>query len=235
MVIDKFLEEAIMSPNSMTHERPRQVVILGAGFDTRAHQMNYLPVRWFEVDLPAPQELKERILKEQNHNSEANQQVTRIPFDLTSESSLVQALADAPGWDPTAPTYYILKGLLYYMSTEQAKALLHSIPQGPPGTRIVVTILPRYIIEKMKQMNLLSKVGWKTSLEELKAVKASPAHFALTRDTSTLKPRQNGIKLRIESKVGPRALPERSLLRKIQLKLFPDHFPWERVLEFEVF
>ena len=110
--------------------RPRQVVILGAGLDSRSSRYGHLTAVewWFEIDLPNLFAYKETV-EEDVRNVTTTTTATRIAVDLTVEN-WVTALKKA-GWDPTAPSFYILEGLVYYLDTDTAKALLDSVPSVP--------------------------------------------------------------------------------------------------------
>jgi len=109
MIIDRIVRDAV----SQTHG-PTQIVILGAGFDSRASRFSHLPACWFEIDLPAPAAYKQEVLAKHGLESKA---ATRIQLDLITDD-WVGALKDA-GWNPAYSTIYILEGLIYYLTTEQ--------------------------------------------------------------------------------------------------------------------
>ena len=76
------------------HELPaiRQVVLIGAGMDTRPYRLSLPHTHWFEIDMPEVISLKEELLANisQSHEHSTTLQVkqcTRIPFDLKDSSS----------------------------------------------------------------------------------------------------------------------------------------------------
>lgn len=95
-----------------------QVVVLGAGLDARAFR---LPVRsdtrWFELDRAELLAVKDRLLA-------ATQAVcsrTTVPADLAGEwLSPLQAA----GFDPAAPTAWLIEGVLAYLSAHDATRVL---------------------------------------------------------------------------------------------------------------
>jgi methyltransferase (TIGR00027 family) len=213
MIIDELMCEAI----GRTHG-PRQVVILGAGFESRTYRFQHLPVRWFEIDLPESAIEKERILEEHGVRDDP-QTIQRVKLDLIIDD-WVTALKTA-GWDPTAPTFYILEGLIYYMTTEEAIALLTSIPHVP-GSRIALSIIEsnlQYLFESFG----LPKDTWTTNLRKLRKAKAFDLpYYKLTWD-SKLSPN------RFDLTVSIPAIAPRSLVERLRLTL---QAPCERVLEF---
>jgi methyltransferase (TIGR00027 family) len=213
MLIDELMCEAI----GRTHG-PRQVVILGAGFESRAYRFKHLPVRWFEIDLPEPAIEKERILKE-NGIRDDPKIIQRVKLDLATDD-WVAAIKEA-GWDPTAPTFYILEGLIYYMTTEEAIALLKSIPHVP-GSRIALSIIERNL-QHLYESYGYPKDTWKSNLRTLRKAKAfDMPHYKLNWD-SKLSPS------RFDLTVSIPKLPARNLAERLRLIL---QAPCERVLEF---
>jgi len=130
-------------------------VILGAGFHSRASRFSHLPARWLEVDLPAPAAYKQEVLAKHGLESKA---ATRIQLDVITDD-WVGALKDA-GWNPAYSTIYILEGLIYYLTTEQAKALLESIP-SVPGSRMIVTAVEQSLHTLIDN----SRSSWKTNCD----------------------------------------------------------------------
>lgn len=215
MIIDKFVHDAV----SGDPHGPNQVVILGAGFDSRANRFaEHLTVtKWFELDLPAAQQYKEEVLR--NHTILDPKNIVRIGMDLT-EGDWVSALEEA-GWDPSAPTIYILEGLIYYMNAEQAASLLKSIP-SVPKSRIIVTIVEESLQKLYERMG---RNPWKTNLRILKKMGALRlVNYKLRHNVDVMFPQKVGLKVWVARP------PARNLWDRIRY-LF--HTPCERVLEYE--
>ena len=155
MIIDTIVNKV---STAQTHG-PKQIVILGAGFDTRASRFANLPLRWFEIDLPEPAQYKETVLNDHGLDGDLHA-ATRIQLDLLNED-WVDAL-QKEGWDRTCPTIYILEGLIYYFSTEQAKNLLKTIP-AIPNSQIIVSIIDRNLLKSWG----VSKSLFQTNFYEL--------------------------------------------------------------------
>ena len=93
-----------------------QVVICGAGFDTRAYRM-HVPrgVRFFELDLaehPGVQNYKRRQLERNGILSAPN--VTFLPIDFKSDS--ISDVLARGGHDPKQPTVFVLEGVTMYLT-----------------------------------------------------------------------------------------------------------------------
>lgn len=97
-----------------------QYVILGAGYDLRAHRLE-LPssLRIFEVDQPEVQTRKRSKLPRELPNSE---NVTYVTVDFTHQS-LTKQLMDA-GFDQSKSTVFTLEGVSQYITKEAVSSTI---------------------------------------------------------------------------------------------------------------
>ena len=123
-----------------------QVVILGAGFDSRAYRFThrYPALRFFEVDLPpmldAKQHAVERVL------GSVPAAVHYVPVDFDTQS-LGSALA-AAGYRAGDKTLFILEGVSMYINAAGTEATLAFIAQhAAPGSTVVFDYVFRQVIE----------------------------------------------------------------------------------------
>jgi methyltransferase (TIGR00027 family) len=109
----------------------RQVVLLAAGLDARAYRLQFAPrTRLFELDLPPVLSFKDRVLA--NHTPTC-ERIT-VPVDLSQEWA--GPLTEA-GFDPTAPTAWLIEGLLIYLTRDEAITLLDTVNAlSAPGSRV---------------------------------------------------------------------------------------------------
>lgn len=122
----------------------RQVVILGAGFDSRAYRIPGIDrVRVFEVDLPATQASKRALVLQRLGALPPH--VTLIPADLTAPG-LEAVLRDA-GFQPEAATFFICEGVTHYLSAPTVDALFRQVARAARGSRMVVTYIHRAILQ----------------------------------------------------------------------------------------
>jgi methyltransferase (TIGR00027 family) len=109
-----------------------QVVILGAGFDTRAYritQMGAIPV--FEVDHPVTQAAKRKAIRGVVEPIPSN--VTFVPVDFDVDD-LGDRLA-AAGYDPAGRTLFVWQGVTMYLTAEGVDRTLAFIAQhSAPGS-----------------------------------------------------------------------------------------------------
>ena len=111
-----------------------QVVILGAGFDTRAYRFAEMlkDVRVFEVDHPDTQHVKIRRVRETIGEPPANLAYVAIDFRT---DDLGAALAQA-GYRPESKTFFIWEGVTMYLPAEAVHATLRWIASnaGPESS-----------------------------------------------------------------------------------------------------
>jgi methyltransferase (TIGR00027 family) len=112
-----------------------QVVVLGAGLDTRAFRLPWGDdVRLFELDQPALLAFKFSVLVEQGAVPRCN--LTAVPVDLRQDWS-----ADllAAGYDPERRTAWLAEGLLVYLDAAEATRLLEAVTaRAGPGDRLAM-------------------------------------------------------------------------------------------------
>ncbi|WP_167161817.1 MULTISPECIES: class I SAM-dependent methyltransferase [Streptomyces] len=123
----------------------RQVVLLGAGMDSRAFRMDWPDgTRLFEVDTAAPLAFKTSVLRQER----AVARCERITVAVDLREDWPGALA-AAGHDPTAPTVWIAEGLLIYLPEDAVELLLARIgAQSAAGSRLGLTLGSRGVIER---------------------------------------------------------------------------------------
>ena len=113
----------------------RQVVILGAGLDTRAYRLEALAgVDFFEVDHPATQAYKRR-------KAAALRPLTRsltyvaVDFERDSLAERLRAAAHRPD----RPTVWVWEGVVMYLSDAALRASLAALAQASsPGSVLIV-------------------------------------------------------------------------------------------------
>lgn len=100
-----------------------QYVILGAGYDSRAHRLE-LPssLRIFEVDQPEVQARKRSKLPEELSNSE---NMTYVAVDFTHQS-LTEQLINA-GFDQNKSTVFTLEGVSQYITKEALSSTIKEV------------------------------------------------------------------------------------------------------------
>lgn len=112
-----------------------QIVILGAGFDTRAYRIAGMEkTRVFEIDQAATQEVKLTRLKKVIDPLPAN--VTFLPVDFNTQS-LGERLQSA-GYNEQGKTLFIWQGVTYFLTAEGVDSTLDFIANhAGPGSAVI--------------------------------------------------------------------------------------------------
>ncbi|GAB3825357.1 class I SAM-dependent methyltransferase [Dactylosporangium cerinum] len=117
----------------------RQVVLLGAGFDSRAARFD--GPAFFEVDHPATQATKRRRL-----GRDARPGVVFAPADLGADN-LGRVLRDA-GFEPSVRTVAIWEGVTNYLTAAAVDATLRGLTAlCPPGSTVIFTYVDRGVLD----------------------------------------------------------------------------------------
>ena len=117
----------------------RQVVVIGAGFDTLSLRLSAdIPgYSMIEIDHPATQRVKKEVLEDFGlpHGG-----VQLVPVDLSQER-LVDTLSGLEAYDPGLPTLFIMEGVTMYLDESRVRELLDCIASQAPGSRFLFTYM----------------------------------------------------------------------------------------------
>lgn len=125
----RFLDDAVLDAIDASIA---QVVVLGAGYDTRAARLATEGVRFFEVDHPATQaEKRERLASVEGYPIAA---ATFVSCDFEEEDFLDRLAA--AGFDPDARAVFVWEGVVYYLTEEAVRATLTRLASCHPESRL---------------------------------------------------------------------------------------------------
>ncbi|WP_328580793.1 class I SAM-dependent methyltransferase [Streptomyces sp. NBC_00370] len=137
-VFDDFLLRSVQ-------HNARQVVLFGAGLDSRAYRLDWPPgCVIFEIDREGVLAFKHRVLD----GLSATPKATRVPVPVDLRADWVGALADA-GFDPAAPSVWLAEGLLFYLPAAAETYLLDTVDRlSTPGSALAFEVkLDRDLLE----------------------------------------------------------------------------------------
>ena len=149
----RFFDDFLMSSASFV----RQVILLGAGMDTRAFRLSWHPdTHLYELDRPDVMQLKESLLD--STPAKCHRQVLSIDLRGSWSEKLIER-----GFETTSPSIWLLEGVVYYLSEADVRALLKTITDlSTNGSFLGADVLN----EKMKNSdNGLAKY-WKSGFDE---------------------------------------------------------------------
>lgn len=118
----------------------RQLVILGAGLDSRAWRMpEVAPAVVYEVDHPDTQSLKQQRTA---GLTPLAKEVRFVPVDFTREDMASKLYA--AGYDKNQKTFWLWEGVTMYLTQEQVAQNLSSIASlSSPASRLALTYMAR--------------------------------------------------------------------------------------------
>ncbi|HEY2450207.1 MAG TPA: class I SAM-dependent methyltransferase [Mycobacterium sp.] len=114
-----------------------QIVLLGAGFDTRAYRLTALAsARVFELDHPATQRAKRRVIERLGLSGD---HVTHAPIDFERDD-LHEVLTSA-GFDSSSPIVFVWEGVTNYLSDHAVHDTLSTIRRlsATPDAALIAT------------------------------------------------------------------------------------------------
>jgi len=115
-----------------------KVIIIGAGFDTRAFRLN--GGTWVELDEPQLIAYKEERLRA----SDAKNELHRIPIDFSTDS-LEEKLSP---FASHAPAVVIIEGVLMYLERSVIDQLLQTLRRQFPHHKLICDLMTREFLEK---------------------------------------------------------------------------------------
>jgi methyltransferase (TIGR00027 family) len=121
----------------------RQLVLLGAGLDTRAFRLPLSKAtRLFELDQAAVLTHKAEVLAQAGAAPACDRRT--IPSDLSGSWS--QAL-QAAGFDPERPSIWLLEGFLFYLPTEGITRIIDQVTSlAAPGSWLGFDIINQHML-----------------------------------------------------------------------------------------
>jgi methyltransferase (TIGR00027 family) len=157
-----------------------QLVILGAGLDTRAYRLPAgMRIRCFEVDTPKTQAFKREMLKKAGVDTT---RVTYVPADFENEDWFEQ-LVDA-GFAPDKPTFFLWEAVTMYLDREAVETTLRKIAATATGSVVAFDYFSAELIAGRSLFMryaraVISATGepWKFGIENTPPVRQRVAAF----------------------------------------------------------
>jgi methyltransferase (TIGR00027 family) len=113
-----------------------QVVVLGAGLDTRGIRLAApAGARVFELDQPANVDHKDRRL--QAVLGRVPDRVRLIPIDFETDN--LAAVLTSNGFEPAAPALFVWEAVTQYLSEDAVRATLAFLAKAAGGSRLIFT------------------------------------------------------------------------------------------------
>ena len=153
-IYDHILESYLTMERKIT-----QVVILGAGFDTRFSRL-YIPtdrqIRLLEIDAPATQAYKRRMMASipaevLNRGAQnVRPTINYLPVDFERDT-LEAALLRSDLYDPTAQTLFLWEAVTPYLNEEAVDAVVNFVKNhSAPGSTLAFDVRYKEAVEGTK-------------------------------------------------------------------------------------
>jgi methyltransferase (TIGR00027 family) len=128
----------------------QQLVILGAGYDSRAYRFDRIKtqVKVFEVDHPATQ--ADKVARVQAVFGQIPGQVTFVPVDFNTQT--LEVRLPESGYDPGLKTLFIWQGVMMYLTSQAVDGTLRFVVQNSaPGNAIVFDYIYRRALKEVRE------------------------------------------------------------------------------------
>ena len=143
LIRTRFIDERL---SNAVKDGATQVVVLGAGFDSRAYRLRHIlhNARIFEVDFGPTQDYKKRRISEVLGKLPEN--VVYVPIDFTREN--LGDVIQKAGYRPDQVSFFIWEGVSYYLPEEAVRGTLKYVAtHSAPGSSIVADFLKKSVID----------------------------------------------------------------------------------------
>lgn len=129
----------------LTNEGLEQLVILGAGYDTRAYRLEGLKnVKVFELDPPNTQNFKIEKIKEIFGSIRDN--ITYVPVDFETQTLNLELFKE---YDSSKKTLFVMEGLIYYLSPKSVDKILSFIAENSgKGSTIIFDYFDQCVVDE---------------------------------------------------------------------------------------
>jgi methyltransferase (TIGR00027 family) len=182
----------------------RQVAVLGAGLDTRAHRFarQLAGVRTFEVDHPVTAALKQaRVVRV---FGELPRGVTYVALDLERQD--IGGLLRQAGWDERLRSFVIWSGVTPYLQPQAVDAVLAWVGRAAPGSSVVFDYAFREAVAGDHSFRGAAQLASRA------AAAGEPLRFGIPRDGAARFVARHG--LETVSDLGPAELRRLYLVRR---------------------
>ena len=137
----RYIDEAV---TAALKKGIRQVVVLGAGIDTRAYRLpGMVQAQVFELDMPRVQKVKQARVAKYLGGVPENVRFVPIDFDKQDLGEVIKG----SGFDSAQPVVFVWEAVTQYLTAEAVARTLRFIGKCAKGSRVVFTYVLRWIIE----------------------------------------------------------------------------------------
>lgn len=138
---DRYIDDVLQS---FLNEGLQQLVMLGAGYDSRAYRFDLAGTKIFEIDHPATQ--SDKLAKLQAIFGKVPENIAYIPIDFNTQTLAARLLES--GYDPGRQTLFIWQGVTMYLTGEAVDATLDFVVKhSGAGSAVVFDYVYRSVLD----------------------------------------------------------------------------------------
>jgi methyltransferase (TIGR00027 family) len=138
----RLIDDAIASSLG---EKPEQLVILGAGFDSRAYRLAGLrDITVFEVDHPDTQTTKRQALERVLSGLPKHVRFVAVDFNQRD----LESVMPAAGYRESARTFILWEGVTNYLTEAAVDTTLRWCARASPGSLLIFTYVHRDVLTR---------------------------------------------------------------------------------------
>ncbi|MFT3894321.1 MAG: SAM-dependent methyltransferase [Anaerolineales bacterium] len=142
---DRYIDDVLQN---FLKEGTEQLVILGAGYNSRAYRFDFNNVKLFEVDHPATQQ--DKLAKVKKIFGKAPEHVRYVSVDFNTQSVADRLLQS--GYDPVLKTLFIWQGVSMYLTAEAVDTTLALVVEhSGTGSAIVFDYIYQDVLDAARQ------------------------------------------------------------------------------------
>ena len=166
-------------------ETSSQLVLLGAGFDTRAYRLPAAQrASTFELDRAEMSSAKQAALREKIGSLPERVQFGSIDFNTQPVGDVL----GRAGFDGTRPACFVWEGVTNYLSAEAVDGILRQIGQAAGGSILLFTYVDRRVLDEPKLFfgaeKLLSRLALIRGAMDLRAVPRASRTVSCRQETA---------------------------------------------------
>ena len=144
---DRYVDDVLQN---FLDENIQQLVILGAGYDSRAYRFDLKGQKVFEIDHPATQ--ADKLAKLQIVFGKVPEHVVFVPVDFDTQT-LEECLLGS-GYDSKQKTLFIWQGVTMYLTSDAVDATLNFVVKhSGQGSAIIFDYLYQAVLEGIRRQS----------------------------------------------------------------------------------
>jgi methyltransferase (TIGR00027 family) len=140
----RFIDDELLRASREDHIE--QVVVLGAGFDCRAHRQQKPAPLYLEVDMPETQARKRAGLHDRIGDG-----VRYVACNF--EAGALPACLEEAGFRPELRSFFLWEGVTNYLSAEAVDDVLDYVSSTAPGSVLLFTYVDRLVLDEPQRFS----------------------------------------------------------------------------------